>query len=290
MKVCVFLFGAMVLGIGSLSAQTQPATDTLPGQLYRIGERSQFRALVDEALKADVVFFGEMHDSRTAHRWQLALYQAILKSRRKAPIGMEMLEADNQLAVDEYRTGLITDKQFAEAARLWSNYDHDYKPVVKLACDSGARIAATNVPRRYASIVSKKGLIALDSLPAGSRVFMAKLPLNVNYELPSYRSMLAMTEHESAANTRFVDAQALKDATMAKFISQALDADKARPLLHLNGSYHTDHGEGIVPYLLKIKPNLKVLIITAVPADTPKEEWLGKATYTLVSEADKAPK
>lgn len=282
----LLLFLFVWMAIGSLSAQNQPknSIDTLPGQLYRVGERSSFQAMVEDALEADVVFFGEMHDSHTAHRWQLALYQAILKARKKAPLGLEMLEADNQLAVDEYCTRLVTDKQFAEAARLWSNYDADYKPLILLARDSGARIVATNVPRRYASIVSKKGLLALDTLPVAARAFMAKLPMVVNYELPSYAAMLTMAAHDGIPNPAFVDAQALKDATMARFIAQTLDAEKIRPMLHINGSYHTDNGEGIVPYLLKLKPKVKVLIITTVPAGTPKNDWLGKGLYTLVSD------
>lgn len=272
----------MILALACTHSWSQVSPDSLPGKLYWRGQPATFQNLVEEALKADVVFFGEMHDNRAAHQWELALYKAILAARPKAPLGMEMLEADNQMMVDEYASGLITEKQFGEAARLWGNYLSDYRPIVEAARQNRAPIIATNVPRRYASLVTRKGLKALDSLPAASKACMAPLPLQVDYHLPSYEAMLKMAGHDGMMNTAFVDGQALKDATMAYFVSKTLDNKKGeRPLFHLNGSYHTDSFEGIVPYLIKLKPKLKVLVITTVPANTPQSEWIGKATFAL---------
>ncbi len=44
-----------------------------------------------------------------------------------------MLEADNQLVLDEYVGRLISSDRFEEEARLWPNYQTDYAAVVGLA-------------------------------------------------------------------------------------------------------------------------------------------------------------
>ncbi len=38
-------------------------------------------------------------------------------------LGAEMLEADNQLIVDEYLAGLIEHEHLAKEAKVWDNYD-----------------------------------------------------------------------------------------------------------------------------------------------------------------------
>jgi uncharacterized iron-regulated protein len=75
-----------------------------------------------------------------------------------------MFEADNQVVLDEYLKGIITGKQFETEAKMWQNYATDYKPMVDFAQKNKIPFVATNIPRRYASLVSKGGLEALNQL------------------------------------------------------------------------------------------------------------------------------
>jgi uncharacterized iron-regulated protein len=78
-------------------------------------------------------------------------------------------------------------------------------------------------------------------------------------------------------------AQAVKDATMAHFIVQNLSKDKT--LIHFNGTFHSDNFEGIVWYLNKYKPGLKIVTIASVEQDTiadVKDENKEKADFILV--------
>ena len=84
----------------------------------------------------------------------------------KLAIGLEMLEADNQLVLDEYVGRLISSDRFEEEARLWPNYQTDYAAVVGLGREYGLKVVATNVPRRYANMVKNGGFEALDKLSA----------------------------------------------------------------------------------------------------------------------------
>lgn len=54
-------------------------------------------------------------------------------------------------------------------------------------------------------------------------------------------------------------------------------------LLHLNGSYHSDGYEGIVWYVRKVKPTLRILTITTQEGD---EAELGKADFTILVPSD----
>jgi uncharacterized iron-regulated protein len=64
------------------------------------------------------------------------------------------------------------------------------------------------------------------------------------------------------ASENLPKAQALKDATMAHSIVKYLKAGEMA--IHYNGSYHSDRYQGIIWYLKKYNPGLKVATITTV--------------------------
>ncbi len=69
--------------------------------------------------------------------------------------------------------------------------------------------------------------------------------------------------HKMDANVSFFpQAQAIKDATMAWFIQK--NHTDGTLFFHMNGSYHSDHFEGIVWHLQKYQPELIVKTITTV--------------------------
>lgn len=72
-------------------------------------------------------------------------------------LGAEMFESDNQVILNEYLAGLISQSSFENEARLWPNYKTDYKPLVEFAKTNKLQFVASNVPRRYASLVNSKG-------------------------------------------------------------------------------------------------------------------------------------
>jgi len=84
-------------------------------------------------------------------------------------------------------------------------------------------------------------------------------------------------------NENFPKAQAIKDATMAHFILKNLQPGKI--FIHYNGSYHSDNYLGIIYYLKRERPDIKVATITTVlQADTASlsTEYAGTADYLVV--------
>lgn len=224
------------------------------------GKPSKYEKLVKSCQKADIVLFGELHNNPISHWLQLELTKDLYDFKKdKLVLGAEMFESDNQLLLDEYLTGLIYEKGFEAEARLWPNYKTDYKPLIDFAWDEDLKFVATNVPRRYASIVNAKGFEALDKLSGEAKYYIAPLPIAYDSTLNCYASMLEMGNGD---NKNFPKAQALKDATMAYFILK--NWSPGQLFIHYNGAYHSNNYESIYWYLKKHKPNLNIVTISTV--------------------------
>lgn len=238
----------LFLSLNSIVAQNKVA--------YRIfddkGKKVNYKAFKKQMLKADVVLFGEFHDNPISHWLELELAKD-LNLNGDLVIGAEMLEADNQQLVDNYLSNKINFKFLDSAARLWPNFDTDYYPIVEYAKTNGLSVIATNIPRKYASMVFKDGgFDALNSLKDFEKKFVAPLPVKFDIELSQYKNMLNMKGDHGSPD--IVKAQALKDATMAHFILKNYDISKK--FLHINGAYHSDFHQGILWYLRQIDNTL----------------------------------
>ena len=251
-------------------------------RLYDAKLRSTtYAKLLRQAADADVVLFGELHNNPICHWLELQLARDLAAQKAgNLVLGAEMFETDNQTALSDYVQGRITGSELAKQARLWPNFDTDYKPLVDVAHDQKIPFVATNVPRRYASLVSRRGLAALDTLPDAAKRQMAPLPLTVDLTLPGYQAMLEMMAGSAhggsgtndkqpnphGGNTdvaaNFARAQAIKDATMAHFILKNLKPGQTA--LHFNGDYHSKNFEGISWYLRKERPGLKIMTLSSV--------------------------
>lgn len=274
--ICVFLLGM-----------------TMEKPAYRIfdvqGQATEYEQMLAQAKEADVVLFGELHNNPICHWLELELTRDLYAAKKdQLQIGAEMFEADNQLILNEYLQGLITENHLQTEAKVWDNYKTDYKPIVEFAKANSIPFTASNIPRRYASLVSKKGLDALKSLPKEAKQYIAPLPIEFDISLPAYSNMVKMMggAHGSSSEMKpeyFAQAQAVKDATMAHFMLENLKSGQT--MIHFNGAYHSDNFESIVWYLKKEKPKLKILTISSVEQENVAaldKENLKKADFILV--------
>jgi uncharacterized iron-regulated protein len=225
------------------------------------GEKIRWTDVLHASKGKSHIFFGEQHNSAVAHWLQLELAKALFeRDSSQLIIGAEMFEADNQLLIDEYLSGLISQKSFEEEARLWKNYKTDYKPILEFAKKNNIPVVATNVPRRYANAVYHGGIAVLSKLTPPALHFLPPLPMKIDTTQSSYQELLKMSASHSGSH--MLEAQALKDAAMAHFIAQH-STDRS-VFLHLNGSYHSDRYEGIVNFLQRLVPLKNMLVITTV--------------------------
>jgi uncharacterized iron-regulated protein len=231
------------------------------------GQESKYEQLLEAAKNADIVLFGELHDNPIGHWLELELAKDLYTAKKENLIlGAEMLEADNQVILNEYLAEFIKESSFKESCRIWPNYTTDYRPLVEYAKTNRISFIATNIPRRYASIVASKGFGYLDSsITKEAKNWMAPLPIKYDPELKCYKDMLTMMD-PAHTSPNLPKAQAIKDATMAYFILK--NWTKGKTFLHFNGAYHSNNREGIVWYLLKEKPELKIVTISATEQES----------------------
>src|SRR5690606_42017558 len=116
------------------------------------------------------------HDNPISHWLQLALTKDLYKTKSLV-LGAEMIERDNQLQLNQYLSGEINQKGLDTLARLWKNHKTDYKPLVDFAKENKLHFVATNIPRRYASMVYRGGFEVLDTLSVNQKEWMAPLPI-----------------------------------------------------------------------------------------------------------------
>ena len=274
------LFIPLLLFSLLIFAQQKPAYILYNAQ----GKKVSYKKMIKQLAKKDIILFGELHNNAIAHWLELAVPKE-LSEKRNLTFGAEMFEADNQQALNDYLADKITSKGLDSAARLWSNYKTDYAPIVNFAKEKKAAFIATNIPRRYASLVSKKGFEALDTLSALEKTWMAPLPMDYDAQLPGYVKMLEMMGGHGGVN--MPKAQATKDATMAYFILQNFKPGYL--FIHYNGSFHSENYDGINWYLKRKRPDLKYATITTVSQKNIKEllaENKGKADYIICVDED----
>lgn len=282
-------FRFLIIFFVIFTAKISYSQEVVPFQIYNEkGKKVRYEKMLEKLETADIVMFGELHNNSIAHFLQVKVAKSLHENKDKQlVIGAEMFERDQAEILQNYVKGTLDEKEFEKQMRLWPNYKTDYKPLLQFAKDNHICYVATNVPRRYASLVFKKGVAALDTLSNEEKSWIAPLPYPYDSSLPGYVKMMEMFKDSNHANENFPKSQAIKDATMAHFILDNWQANQT--FLHLNGSYHSDNYEGIVWYLNQYKNQLKIQTITVVEqasVKTLEKEHLNKANYIIVVDDD----
>jgi uncharacterized iron-regulated protein len=258
------------------------------GQAYQLfnskGKKITYDKFIKASEKVELILFGEYHDNPISHWLQLKVTKELHQSNSLV-LGAEMIERDNQPQLDQYLKGEINQKGLDTLARLWNNHKTDYKPLVDFAKDNQLYFVATNIPRRYASMVYRGGFEALEALSPEEKVWIAPLPVKYDASLSQYQKMLEMAQGHGG--DKLPKAQAIKDATMAYSIVENLKPNSI--FIHYHGSYHSDFYEGIYWYVKQERPELKILTIATVTQkdlSQLEKEHLGKADFILVVDED----
>jgi hypothetical protein len=114
---------------------------------------------------------------------------------------------------------------------------------------------------------------------------MAPLSFAFDTTLSQYQAMKGMGAHMGPGmGWRMVEAQAIKDATMAHFILHNSMRKIGTVHLHFNGAYHSDFYQGIMWYVQQEAPQMNILTITTVSQKDPRKlekEHNGRADFII---------
>jgi len=250
------------------------------------GKKTTFEKLVESTENKELVLFGEFHDNPISHWLQLELTKEIYAEvGSNLQLGFEMFEQDQQELLSQYLLGNLTAKQFKDTMRLWPNYETDYAPIIDFAKTNKLFCVASNVQRKYASLLFKKGRKALDTLSLTIKSQMAPIDFIVDTALSQYKEVYTMGGHMGVnMGMNMVESQAFKDATMAQFIMANPGRKEGSVHLHFNGAFHSDFHQGILWYVQQKQVNIRVLTISTVTQEDVRKldkEHLGRADFII---------
>jgi uncharacterized iron-regulated protein len=288
----MFLAPFLLFALQAPSAQAGPTPDTAvarhiasvssytPHRVYKSNKKrfNDFESMLAEVAKLDLVFLGEQHDDPGTHRLERAALEGIGRRQPKVVLSLEMFERDVQARLDDYLAGKIEEAEFLKGARPWPRYATDYRPLVELAKAKGWPVIAANVPRRLASLVGRKGLAALDSLSTTDRSYIAaqlSCPKDKYYDrfkesmgdMSGHGQTKISADSAAAMASRFYEAQCVKDETMAEAIANARAKHPDAVVVHVNGAFHSEYGQGTVNRADRRMSNAKIGLIEFVPAE-----------------------
>jgi len=220
---------------------------------------------------------GEQHTDPATHALELSVLEGLHRcAGARLTLGMEMWERDAQPALDSYLRGQTVEAAFLKTARPWSNYRTDYRPLVEYAKANGIPVLASNVPQAIASAVGQRGLAALADAPPGQAAVLVQAPhdgawLRFRAVMGAMGGAHGGAAMDAATVGHFYEAQCVRDETMAETIARRLEAAPGGLVLHINGQFHSDYGDGIPRRVLWRRPLARVVIVSVVPvADVKK--------------------
>lgn len=221
--------------------------------------------IVADMENADVLFFGEEHNDSAGHYLENKIFRALHERYDdRLVLSLEMFETDNQLALNEYLNGQIDENRLSKDARLWSNYK-DYRPMVEYAKEKKIPVIAANPPRRYVSLVTRRGMRSLDSLSKEAKMFLPPLPYDTLSGRYREKFMDIMKGSPGAGSSNIYYSQSLWDAGMSYSIYQYLKRKKSKKVFHCVGKFHSDEKLGTAAQLQLRNKKLRILNISCFP-------------------------
>lgn len=201
--------------------------------------------VVADMASADVVLFGEMHGHPLGLAVAQELWEDILVHSPTAVLAMEFYERDQQLALDDYLSGVTDREQFEEAAnRNKGNNAPGHARMVDAAKEAGRPVLAANSPRRYVTMARKQGFESLEAL-GESQQGMFVIPIGDReggYKDRFMELMSGMVGHDSdEIAAGMFRSQSVWDATMGGSIVDGLAYGS--PVAHVVGYFHVQFGD-----------------------------------------------
>ena len=219
--------------------------------------------IVTDMSDADVLFFGEEHNDSAGHYLENKIFRALhVQFGDKIVLSMEMFETDGQLVLNEYLAGTIDETRFSRDIRLWNNYK-DYRPMIEYAKQNKIPVIAANPPRRYVSLVTRRGMRSLDSLSKDAKKFLPPLPYDTLSGRYREKFMDIMKGSPGSTSQNIYYSQSLWDAGMAYNIYKYLKENKRKKIFHCVGGFHTEEKLGTAAQLQMRNKKLKILNIAS---------------------------
>jgi uncharacterized iron-regulated protein len=241
------------------------------------------RAIADRARGADVVYLGEQHDNPTHHSHQRAVVEALVARGVRPALAFEMLEEDQQAAVDQALAGTLSagdlDERLRWRTRGWPDMGM-YQPLFEIAAREKLPVIALDLDPAVSRRIAREGLGSLNARAEG---LASRLPAD-----PAREEAIAGVIREGhcgllpdARLPTMVDAWHARNVTMARRLVAALD--RGLTVVVIVGRGHQAAG-GLPAQLAALRPGTRQLVVDMIeaPPDTRPEAVVGAAAGAAV--------
>ena len=231
--------------------------------------------IIQELVKADVVYLGEIHTNPDDHKAQLDILQALYQENPKIVLAMEMFQHPYQDILDQYLAGHLTETQLIEQTdyeQRWGFPWEYYAPLLQFAQTHQLPVLALNTPTEISRKVARNGLESL------TRDELQQIPPldEIRTDNADYRQMVeaVYNQHQQAGHgnsdgfERFFTVQVLWDETMADGIADFLTANPDYQVVVIAGRGHIVYGYGIpsrVARRLSYRPLIQRSVLFGMP-------------------------
>ena len=233
---------------------------------------------IQKMAAADVVLMGEVHGHELGNAIQQEMFEDILTANHKAILAMEFYERDDQVALDDYLSGLTDREAFEKAAnRNAGNNPWAHARMVDASKEAGRPVIAANAPRHYVKVARIEGFDRLRELNDNQRAL-----IEIPEQTPqgAYRdrfidAMGGMASHGGEEMIEgFLRSQSTWDATMAQSM---VDGFKdGTPVVLVVGYFHAqfpfEPGSSELIDQLRARAGREINIVTCITLPATHDE------------------
>lgn len=250
------------------AAAEHATAEALACAAARADAESARAQLLEAAPRLAALLLAEIHTSAADHAWQLDALQAVAARRRRLALGLEMVPAARQAALDRFNRGQSDEATLLKEVGWQEVWGHDpelYLPLLRWARREGVPLLGLNAEPELVRRVRARGLAAIP--PAERQGIGTPAPAGGAYR---ERLRQAWQGHGGGATSgsapaaaaadleRFIESQLLRDRAMAEAIARARRRHPERLVVALIGRGHLERGTGVPDQLqaLRIAPVL----------------------------------
>lgn len=276
-QLCAWSLGIVCFCTPPAGAEVSPMLAQPNSQPVEMQLLASPETIIQELVKADVVYLGEIHSSPDDHKAQLEILQALYQENPKIALAMEMFQRPYQDILDQYLDGQITETQLIEQTEYeqrWGFPWEYYAPLLQFAKTHQLPVLALNTPTEISRKAARNGLESLTS-----DELQQIPPLDeIRTDNAEYRQMVqeVYNQHQQAGHgnsdgfERFFSVQVLWDETMAEGIADFLTANPDYQVVVIAGRGHIVYGYGIpsrVARRLSYRPLIQRSVLFGMPED-----------------------
>lgn len=217
-----------------------------------------FKEMIEDVIKSDIVIIGELHDVMEHHWFQLRVIQAIYQKEKNIAIAMEMFRADAQSDLDLWVNGTLSEDKFKKVFKdNWRTGWELYKDILLFARDNKIPIIGLNVPSQITKKVAQRGFASL------TKEELKKLPEGVTCDISeTYMNFVRKTYEFHGSDRAFInfcEAQMLWDKAMAINTINYMKKNNIKKVVLITGKGHA--WKHAIPEQIKKLSNYKVSVI-----------------------------